>query len=226
MEFLLQAAWPELRVHVTTVTDQWAAIALAGPRSRDLLCAASTGAELGSKEFPSASVAYADIGGANVRIHRVSYSGELAYEIFVPSGHGLHVWATLARAGKPFDLIAYGTEAMGALRIEKGHVAGSELDGRTTLRDLGLQGLAAADKPFIGAVLRKRPLLDDPERPLARSGSRFKATPIILAGALLFCARHAGQGPWRRLGIIEHACAGAWPRDRTWLPEEWRRAAG
>jgi heterotetrameric sarcosine oxidase alpha subunit len=197
MEFLLQAAWPELRVHVTTVTDQWAAIALAGPRSRDLLRAASTGAELGSKEFPSASVAYADIDSAKVRIHRTSYSGELAYEIFIPAGHGLHVWEILVRAGKPFDLIAYGTEAMGALRIEKGHVAGPELDGRTTLRDLGLQGLAAADKPFIGSVLRKRPLLEDANRP-SLVGLEVQGQGSMLSGALLYTrgapARGHGEG--------------------------------
>jgi methylglutamate dehydrogenase subunit C len=185
MELLLQTAWPELRVHVTTVTDQWAAIALAGPRSRDLLRAASTGAELGPKEFPSGSVAYADIGGAKVRMHRTSYSGELAYEIFIPSGHGLHVWETLVKAGKPFGLVAYGIEAMGALRIEKGHVAGAEIDGRTTLRDLGLQELAATDKPFIGSVLSKRPLLEDAARP-SLVGLEVQGPGRMLSGALLY----------------------------------------
>jgi len=193
MEFLLQTAWPDLRVHVTTVTDQWAAIALAGPRSRDVLLAVARGADFSAKEFPASHVGYADIGDTKIRVHRVSYSGELAYEIFIPSGHGLHVWETLAEAGKHFGLSAYGTEAMGALRIEKGHVAGPELDGRTTLRDLGLQGLAATDKPFVGSVLLKRPLLDDSERPLL-IGLEVLSDGIILNGSLLFSEGELANG--------------------------------
>ena len=213
MEFLLQTAWTELRVHVTTVTDQWAAIALAGPRSRELLRAVCRGVDLGAEEFPAAAVAYGEIADAKVRIHRVSYSGELAYEIFVPSGHGLHVWATLAKEGKSFGLVTYGTEAMGALRIEKGHVAGPELDGRTTLRDLRLQGLAAADKPFIGTVLRKRPLLDDPERP-SLIGLEVQGDAGVLAGSLLFSERKPASGHGE-----------GWVSSATWAPALGRAIA-
>jgi heterotetrameric sarcosine oxidase alpha subunit len=213
MEFLLQTAWTDLRVHVTTVTDQWAAIALAGPRSRDLLRSVFRGADLSSKELPAAAVGYGEIADAKVRIHRVSYSGELAYEIFVPSGYGLRVWEALAEAGKSFGLVTYGTEAMGALRIEKGHVAGAELDGRTTLRDIGLEGLAAADKPFVGSVLRKRPVLDDRERP-SLIGLEAQGNSSIPAGSLLFSpnmpARGNGEG---------------WVSSATWAPALSREIA-
>jgi methylglutamate dehydrogenase subunit C len=213
MEFLLQTAWTDLRVHVTTVTDQWAAIALAGPRSRDLLRAVFRGADLSSEEFPAAAVGYGEIADAQVRIHRVSYSGELAYEIFVPSGHGLHVWETLAEAGKSFGLVTYGTEAMGALRIEKGHVAGPELDGRTTLRDIGLEALAAADKPFVGSSLRKRRLLDDRERP-SLVGLEVQGNSGILAGSLLFSPNKPARGDGE-----------GWVSSATWAPALGREIA-
>ena len=144
-EHLLQTAWKDLRVHVTSVTDQWAAIAVAGPNSRDLLSEVSD-ADLGSEALPNNHFLHATIAGARVRIHRMSYSGELAYEVYVPSGHGRHVWEALYAAGPKFSLKPYGTEAMGALRIEKGHVAGPEIEGRTTMKDLGLENFASSKK--------------------------------------------------------------------------------
>src|SRR3569833_3942386 len=111
------------------------------------------------------AITNAEIGGAPVRIHRLSESGELADELFVPAGVGQAVGEALMTAGAEFDLRPYGTEAMGALRIEKGHVAGGELDGRTTMKDLALERFASSKKPFIGSVLRKRPVLEDPARP-------------------------------------------------------------
>ena len=192
-EFLLQTAWPELRVHVTSVTDQWAAIAVAGPKSRDLIKAASHGADLGPSGLPPNHLTTARIAQTPVRIHRLSYSGELAYEIYIPAHFAPAVWTALEAAGEPFSLIPYGTEAMGALRIEKGHVAGPEIDGRTTLRDLGLEGFASSKKSFVGSVLRTRPALLDPERPilvgLAIDGDRGAS-----AGSLLYSDGAAREG--------------------------------
>jgi sarcosine oxidase subunit alpha len=168
------------------VTDQWAAIAVAGPEARRLLQAASRGADLSAAALPNMALAYAEIADAPVRIHRMSYSGELAYEVYVPAGFGHLVWEALIAAGQPFGVAPYGTEAMVTLRIEKGHVAGGELDGRTTLRDLALERLASTRKPFVGSVLRRRPVLEDPERPgLVGLQVIDRATPIS-AGALLF----------------------------------------
>src|SRR3569833_1344753 len=180
LEHLLQTAWRTLKVQVTSVSDQWAGIALAGPRSRALLqkaCGASC--DVCAAALPNMALTYGEIGGAPVRIHRMSYSGELAYELYVPAGFGQLVWEALMSAGAKFDLRPYGTEAMGALRIEKGHVAGGELDGRTTMKDLALERFASSKKPFVGSVLRKRPALEDPARPsLVGQAALDRAAPL------------------------------------------------
>jgi heterotetrameric sarcosine oxidase alpha subunit len=200
LEHLLQTAWRSLKVQVTSVSDQWAALALAGPRSRALLqkaCGASC--DVSAAALPNMGLTYGEIAGAPVRIHRMSYSGELAYEVFVPAGFGQLVWEALMTAGAEFDLKPYGTEAMGALRIEKGHVAGGELDGRTTLKDLALERFASGKKPFIGGVLRKRPLLEDPARPSLVGLEAIEKARPLKSGSLLFSENVpvAGHGEGR-----------------------------
>lgn len=192
-EHLLQTAWKDLRVHVTTITDQWAAIAVAGPNSRKMLQSVITGVDISKEAMPNNHFVLAEIGNTKVRIHRMSYSGELAYEVYIPSGHGAQVWEALIAAGKPFNLKPYGTEAMGALRIEKGHVAGPEIEGRTTLKDLGLEGFASSKKPFVGSVLKNRPILVDPERP-ALVGLELSGDEGALSGSLVFSPGDPGQG--------------------------------
>ncbi|MGF6175297.1 sarcosine oxidase subunit alpha family protein [Ensifer sp. 4252] len=192
LEHLLQTAWRDLKVHVTTVTDQWAAIAIAGQKSRQLLMTV-TGADLSNEALPNNHLVYVSVEGVPCRLHRMSYSGELAYELYIPSKSGLAVWEALIKAGVPFNLKPYGTEAMGALRIEKGHVAGAEIDGRTTLKDLGLQGLASIKKPFVGSVLRKRAVLEDPSRPLL-VGLEILGETGAKAGSLLFSLNTATKG--------------------------------
>ncbi len=156
LEYHLQVIWPELRVDVTSISDQWAGMAIAGPSSRDVLAAALDDTPVSNDALPFMGVVDAYIDGTPVRVLRISFSGELAYELYTPAGFGEAVWARIMEAGKPFEIIPYGTEAMGALRIEKGHVAGPELDGRTTLGDLGLEKMASTRKPFVGNVLRHR----------------------------------------------------------------------
>ena len=181
MEHLLQTAWRDLRVQVTSVSDQWGVVAIAGPKSRALLqsvCAA----DLSTEALPNMAFVETQMGGVPVRVHRMSYSGELAYELYIPAGFAQEVWQILIDAGaKP-----YGTEAMGALRIEKGHVAGGELDGRTTLKDLALERFASRRKPFVGAVLRQRPKLEDPARPSLVGLEVLDRQASLKSGALLF----------------------------------------
>lgn len=191
-ELLLQTAWRDLRVHVTTITDQWAAIAIAGPKSRGVLTDLS-GADLGRETLPNNHFTYVSIAGVPCRLHRMSYSGELAYEIYAPAKSGRKVWDALVKAGAPYNLRPYGTEAMGALRIEKGHVAGAEIEGRTTMKDLGLEGFASTKKPFIGSVLRKRPLLQDPARP-SLVGLEIIGETGAKAGSLLFSRNIPAKG--------------------------------
>jgi sarcosine oxidase subunit alpha len=165
LERLLQVDWPELRVHVISVTEQWAAMALAGPRSREVLArVAGEGFDVSNEAFPHLGAREGVVAGVPARVFRISYSGELAYEINVPSDFGPAVWEAVLEAGKPFDIAPYGTEAMGVMRIEKGHVAGPELDGRTTPDDLGLGRMMSRKKDFIGRHLLDRPALRDPER--------------------------------------------------------------
>jgi glycine cleavage system aminomethyltransferase T len=164
-----------------------------GPSSRALLQAVSTGAEIAADALPNNHWVAAMIAGVDIRLHRMSYSGELAFEVYVPSGYALTVWQALMDAGKAFDLKPYGTEAMGALRIEKGHVAGPEIDGRTTLRDLGLEGFASSKKPFVGSVLRHRPALRDPARPRL-VGLVIDGPNGTSPGALLFHQQGPAKG--------------------------------
>lgn len=160
MESLLQTTWTDLRVSVTPVTDQWAAMVLAGPESRHILSKVVGGGNVTDESIPFLAVRDRVIAGCSVRILRVSFSGELSYEIYTKAGEGPKVWRAIRSAGAGL----FGLEALGALRIEKGHVAGNELDGRTTLGDLGLEKLASSKKPFIGSVLMHRPGLCEPGR--------------------------------------------------------------
>jgi sarcosine oxidase subunit alpha len=163
LEFLLQAVWPELDVALSSVTDQWAAAALSGPKSRDVL-AKLVDIDVSNAAFPFLAVAECSVRTANgavpARLFRMSYSGELAYEIHVPANHGLAMWEAVIDAGSAFDLMPYGTEAMSTLRIEKGHVViGPEADGRTTADDLGLGALVNKTKWCVGKPLLDRPAL-------------------------------------------------------------------
>jgi sarcosine oxidase subunit alpha len=165
LEYLLQIVWPELRVQVTSETDQWAAMALAGPRARTVLARVVEGLDVSDASLPFMGVREAHIAGCPARIFRISFSGELAYEINTPADYGRTLWEALLSAGSAEDIIPYGLEAMGVLRIEKGHVAGPELNGRTTAEDLGLGRLVSAKKPdFIGKHLCERSALKDAGR--------------------------------------------------------------
>jgi sarcosine oxidase subunit alpha len=173
-------------VTLTSLTDQWAAVAVAGPSSAALLGSIVQGLDIanGSK-FPHMTVGEGKLGKIPVLIQRVSYSGERAYEIYAPAGYGAALWEVLREAGRAHGLVPYGTEAMGILRIEKGHVAGPEIDGRTTLEDLGLGKLAKTGRPFVGSVLRRREALLDEDRPQLVGFVPLDLLDTIPAGAIL-----------------------------------------
>ncbi|MEP9396119.1 sarcosine oxidase subunit alpha [Mesorhizobium sp. KR2-14] len=156
LEYLLDVVWPELKVQLTSVTDQWAGAAISGPRSRDVLAACVTGTKVDNETLPFMGIVRGEIAGAKVMICRLSFSGELAYEVYCGAGHGTHVWEALMEAGKPFGIVPYGLEALGTMRIEKGHVTGAEIDGRTTARDLHLDWMLSKKKPFVGSAMMDR----------------------------------------------------------------------
>jgi heterotetrameric sarcosine oxidase alpha subunit len=159
MEYLLATAWADMKVQVASVTDQWGQIAVAGPRARAVLEKVASRA-LGDDVLPHLGTVEAVITGVPVRLFRVSYSGEQAYEVAAPWRGALAAWEALISAGA----MPYGLEAMGAMRIEKGHVAGAELDGRTTPADLGLGRMVSAKKHFVGKAMLRREGLTAPDR--------------------------------------------------------------
>jgi methylglutamate dehydrogenase subunit C len=167
MHFCHQVLWPELDVQFASATDEWAQFSVAGPNARDVLARlVDPPFSIANADFPYMAVAELTVcGGVPARLYRLSFSGELAYEIGVPAGYGDALARSLMRAGEPFGIIPYGTEALGVMRIEKGHVAGNELDGRTTADDLGLGRMMSSKKDFIGRVIAARPGLTDPKRP-------------------------------------------------------------
>jgi len=164
LEKHLAVDWPDLRVAVASATDQWAGLALAGPKSREILQRVIDDLDLSNEGTPFMALRRAHVGSMPVIVARLSFSGELAYEVHCGARDGLAVWEAIHEAGQASGLVAYGTEALGTLRIEKGHVSGPELDGRTTLADLGLAKMASTKKPFVGQALMDRPAMTAADR--------------------------------------------------------------
>ncbi len=164
LEYHRDVVWPELKVALTSVTDEWAGVAIAGPKSRDVLRACVQDCDVSNEGLPFMGVREAKISDIDVLIARLSFSGELAYEVYCGAHWGQALWDVLMEAGEPQGIVPYGLEALSTLRIEKGHVAGPELDGRTTPLDLGLGGMVSTKKPFIGSVLLNRDALQTADR--------------------------------------------------------------
>jgi sarcosine oxidase subunit alpha len=151
LEEWLQTEWPEMRVFCTSVTEQWAVAALNGPRSRAVL-SKLTDIDLSDEAFPLLTVREATVAGLPARIFRISFAGDLGYEINVPAGYGSALWRAVIAAGEEFDITPYGTEAMHVLRAECGFIiAGQDSDGTVTPDDLGLGRMVSKVKEdFLG----------------------------------------------------------------------------
>jgi sarcosine oxidase subunit alpha len=167
LEFCLRKLWPDLDVKLTSVSEQWAQIAIAGPNARHVLRAVvDPGLNLSNEALPYMGVIERKVMGAvKARIFRVSFSGELGYEVAVPARHGEALARALMEAGRAHGITPYGLEALGVMRIEKGHVSGPELNGQTSARDLGLGRMASTKKDYIGCVMVGRAAFLDPARP-------------------------------------------------------------
>ncbi|BBC29839.1 Ferredoxin [Streptomyces graminofaciens] len=152
MEEWLQTEWPELRVHCTSVTEQWATVALVGPRSRDVLGALAPQLAVSNDDFPFMAWRDTTVAGLDARVCRISFSGELAYEINVSPWEARTLWEALYEAGAPYGITPYGTETMHVLRAEKGYpIIGQDTDGTVTPQDLGMGWAVSKKKPdFIG----------------------------------------------------------------------------
>ena len=164
LEYLSQVVWPDLDIQMISVTDDWAAVAIAGPESRRVLERVTDDIDVSNEALPFMAYREGTIACLPARLMRISFSGELAYEINAPADAGLDLWTSLLAAGEDAGIVPYGTEAMGILRVEKGHVVGNEINGRTTADDLGFGAMMAAGKPFVGDRLARRQALASPDR--------------------------------------------------------------
>jgi sarcosine oxidase subunit alpha len=155
----LQTEWTDLRVYCTSVTEQWADVAIAGPRAREVLEAVGTDVDLSNDSFPFMTFRDGTVAGVPARVARVSFTGELSFEVMVPWWNGAHVWDAVLRAGEPFGIAPYGTETMHVLRAEKGFViVGQDTDGTVTPFDLGMDRIVNMSKgDFVGRRSLSRP---------------------------------------------------------------------
>lgn len=158
MEFVRQCLYPDMDVQLISTTEAWAQFSVAGPNARKLLQKiVDAEHDISNEAFPY--MACGDITVANglrARLFRISFSGELAYEIAVPTRYGDAMIRKLVEAGEEFDAVVYGTEALGVMRIEKGHAAGNELNGTTSALNLGMGRMVSKKKDSIGSTLSER----------------------------------------------------------------------
>jgi sarcosine oxidase subunit alpha len=151
LERWLQTGWPNLKVRLASVTDHWATFAVAGPKSRKVLQMVCSDIDFTNAAFPFMSYREGTVAGVKARVMRISFSGELAYEVNVPANLGRAVWEALMAAGAGFGITPYGTQTMHVLRAEKGYIiVGQDTDGSLTPFDLGMGGLVAKSKDFLG----------------------------------------------------------------------------
>ncbi len=151
MEQWRQTEWPWMKVFFTSVTEQWAVISIAGPKARDVLRRVAPDLELSNKVFPFMSFKNCLVSGVNARVFRISFTGELSYEINVPANYGLNVWKKVMEAGKDYGITPYGTETMHVLRAEKGFIiVGQDTDGSMTPIDMGMKWIVSKHKDCLG----------------------------------------------------------------------------
>jgi methylglutamate dehydrogenase subunit C len=165
IEFCHQVHWPELDVQYVSVTEQWAQMAIAGPKSRATLQKIVDRLALNDETVPyMAAKEISILSGLKARLFRISFSGEHAYELSVPADYGNMVARAIMQAGHEFGIVPYGVEALSMMRIEKGHAAGGELNGTTTAGDLGLGKMMSTKKDYIGRKMAMREGLVDSKR--------------------------------------------------------------
>ena len=210
MEDFRQTELPDMKVWLTSITEQFAVAVVAGPRARDILVPLVEGVDLAA--FPHLSVKECTVAGLPARLFRVSFSGELGYEVNVPAPHGRALWAALFTAGAPHGLTPYGTEAMHVLRAEKGFIiVGQDTDGTVTPDDAGLGWAVGKTKAdFVGKRSLTRPAMLAPDRKQLVGLVPADGTTVVEEGAQLVDAAQ----PSRALGHVSssyHSAAAGHP---------------
>lgn len=197
LEYLLQMQWPELNVQVASLTDEWAGMAVSGPKAREALQLAFPDVDVSNEGLPYMGCKDFVFEGVTVRLLRMSFSGELAYEVHVAADYAISLWEHVLKAAAPTGIKPYGLEALASLRIEKGHVAGLELDHRNTLDDLGLGKMAGKEKDYVGKALRFREDCQSPERWSLVGLELMEPDKKLRGGAILFAASDEIKGHGR-----------------------------
>jgi heterotetrameric sarcosine oxidase alpha subunit len=197
LEFLLQCHWTDMDVHLTSLTDEWGGMALSGPNARKVLELAFPNVDVSNTALPYMAVRDFEFEKVPLRLMRLSFSGELGYEIHCPANFTQSLWQHVMKAGEPMGLKPYGLEALASLRIEKGHVAGLELDHRNSLDDLGLGKMASKKKAFVGEVLREREDMMAPERWSLVGLELLEPDKKLRGGAILFASTDEIKGHGR-----------------------------
>ena len=193
LEEWLQTEWPELRVHLTSVTEQYATAALAGPGARDVLAGLTDDIDLAPAAFRFMTWRSGHVAGLPARVFRISYTGELSYEIAVPAGHGMDLWTALTGGGPRHDVTPYGTEAMHVLRAEKGYfLVGQETDGSVTPLDLEMKWILSRGKDFIGRRSLAREGMRDPMRKRLVGLATDDPETVLPDGAQILAAPPSG----------------------------------
>jgi sarcosine oxidase subunit alpha len=196
LEEYLQTEWPDLRVRLTSVTEQWATVGVAGPMSARVLANLAPDVDLSPDNFPFLTWREAVIAGMPARVFRISFTGELQYEINVPWSYGAALWDRILKAGEDFGITPYGTETMHVLRAEKGFIIiGQETDGTQTPQDLGLDRAVSGEKDFIGRRSMRRPDCLRPDRKQLVGLIPSDSNAVIHEGAQLVAAGRSGDAP-------------------------------
>ena len=205
LEYYLELVWPELNVNVVSTTEQWAGAAIAGPKSRKVLQKLFPDLDVSNEGLPFMGYVESHLFGVYARIYRISFSGELAYEVNVESDNGNYMWEKIIEIGKEFKIQPYGTEALSTLRIEMGHVAGSELDGRTIPYDNSLEGLVSKKKDFIGKRSLGKAAFVAPDRQKVVGVVPLDKKTSIPEGSYLVNDANA-KLPNSKLGYVSASC--------------------
>jgi sarcosine oxidase, subunit alpha len=203
MEDYRQTEWPQLKVWLTSTTEQWAVLAVQGPHSRSLLQNLIADIDISAAAFPHMSVGRGRIGEIPALLFRVSFSGELGFEINVPAEFGLQVWEAVYAAGAPFGITPYGTEAMHVLRAEKGYIiVGQDTDGTATPDDAGLTWAVGKNKTdFVGLRSLQRPAMKSAQRKQL-VGLRSKDSRTVLDEGAQVAVRPGQTPPMQLIGHV------------------------
>jgi len=210
MEDYRQTEWPDLRVWLTSVTEQWAVVAVQGPKAREVIAPLAPGVDLSARALPHMAVTAGEVAGVPALVFRMSFTGELGYEINVPASRGPDVWAAVAESGRGYGITPYGTEAMHVLRAEKGYlIVGQDTDGTATPDDMGLTwAIGKKKRDFVGKRSIGRASMQDPAR-RQFVGLRTADPAVVLDEGVQLVETPGQSVPMKIVGHVTSAYASA-----------------